>query len=82
MVVMKKKSFSKKRRKKAVVVVLPPTKERFIDEDTTEEADDVFVPHPVGDDVKDELSHLDGFKDYADEVKGYNLSYGVYKKDL
>ena len=50
----------------------------FLEDDSKVDANDVFFPHPVEDDLRDELSQLDGFRDYLEEARGYNLSYGDY----
>ena len=52
--------------------------EKFADENTNLDADDAYVAHPVQNDVQDELSYLDGFREYADEMRGNSLTFGDY----
>ena len=52
--------------------------DKFADDNTSLDADDAYVSHPVQNDVQDELSYLDGFREFADEIRGNNLTYGDY----
>ena len=58
--------------------VVPPTEDKFMGEDTRINADNVEVVQPAEWDVRDELEQMDGFRDYAQESRGNNLSYGDY----
>lgn len=52
--------------------------DKFIDENTELDPESAYVPLPSELDVRDELSHMEGFKDYLDESRGNTLSYGDY----
>lgn len=52
--------------------------ETFFEEESVVRADDISLPHPVEEDVQDELSTLEGFRDFTEESRGNNLSYGDY----
>ena len=58
--------------------VVPPAEDKFADDDTHLKAENVEVMQPADWDVRDELEHMDGFRDYAQESRGNNLSYGDY----
>ena len=58
--------------------VVPPAEDKFADDDTRLNAESVEVMQPADWDVRDELEHMDGFRDYAQESRGNNLSYGDY----
>jgi hypothetical protein len=58
--------------------IVPPPEDKFADEDTPLKADDIEIFQPADWDVRDELDHLDGFRDYVDESRGNTLSYGDY----
>ena len=59
-------------------VVDEPVLDKFIDEDTKLDADDVQVTHPTEWDIRDEVGHMDSFRDYQQESRGNTLSYGDY----
>lgn len=55
-----------------------PVVDKFIDEDSSIEADDVVVNHPSNWDIRDEVSHLESFRDYQQESRGNGLTFGDY----
>ncbi len=59
-------------------VVDEPVVDKFIDEDTKLDADDAVVSHPSEWDIRDEVSHMDSFRDYQQESRGNGLTYGDY----
>ena len=58
--------------------VIPTIEDKFADDDTRLNADNVEVVQPADWDVQDELEQMGGFKDYLDESRGNTLSYGDY----
>lgn len=58
--------------------VVPRMEDKFADDDTRLNAESVEVMQPADWDVRDELEHMDGFRDYAQESRGNSLSYGDY----
>ena len=75
---MKKTKNKKQNKKNLRVKPTEPVADKFIDEDTKLDADDVQVSHPNDWDIRDEVSQMDSFRDYLQESRGNNLSYGDY----
>ncbi len=63
----------KDRKKKAVI-----KEDEFLNEDSNLIVEDAYVSHPSEDDVQDVLRGLDGFRDFASEMRGNGLTYGDY----
>jgi hypothetical protein len=68
----------RKQKEKTGDVVDDPVVDKFIDENTEVDPDSAYVPPATENDLRDELSHLEGFRDYAQESRGNTLSYGDY----
>ena len=52
--------------------------EKFADENTNLNVEEPYLASPEREDVQDELSHLEGFRDYLDEARGNSLTFGDY----
>jgi hypothetical protein len=52
--------------------------ERFADENTVLAPDSAPPVSAREDDVREELSHLEGYRDYLEEARGNTLTYGDY----
>jgi hypothetical protein len=52
--------------------------EVFLHEDSKIVVEDAIILHSTRDDVRDELSSLDAFKDFERECRGNNLTFGDY----
>lgn len=59
-------------------VVDEPVLDKFVDEDTKLDADEVRVAHPTDWDIRDEVSQMDSFRDYLQESRGNGINYGDY----
>lgn len=69
---------SKNKPKVDIKVAVKPAPEKLkLDEDESP-GDDVWVPTPGEYDVADELSQLEGFREYQDAFGGDSLTYGDY----
>ena len=68
----------KKKQKEQPKKISPrePAADKFIDEDT--HVNDAYVAQPTDWDVRDEMSQMDGFRDYLQESKGNGLTFGDY----
>jgi len=55
-----------------------PVVDKFIDEDTHIDVEDAVVNEPNSWDIRDEVSHLESFRDYQQESRGNGLTYGDY----
>lgn len=65
-------------KKKSQFVSVPRDPDAFLNEETRVDLDDAVVNQPNEWDVRDELSHLDGYRDYLEESRGNGLTYGDY----
>ena len=68
----------RKQKEKTGDVVDEPVLDKFIDEETSIDADDACVSQPGDWDIRDEVSHLESFRDWAQESRGNGLTYGDY----
>lgn len=75
---MKKNKIKLKEQKELPEEVSPRRQplDKFIDEDT--QVNDAYVAQPTDWDVRDEMTQLDGFRDYIQESRGNGLTYGDY----
>lgn len=56
---------------------IPPSEDKYADEDTALDPDSAPPVEPIDADVQDELSHLDGFRDWQSEQQT-GITYGDY----
>lgn len=52
--------------------------DRFLDESMVVNADNAMITHPNASDIRDEISGLDSFRDWARESRGNSLTFGDY----
>lgn len=69
---------SKNKPKVDTRVAVKPAPEKLVLDENEDVGDDVWVPQPGGHDVVDELSQLDGFREYQDAFGGDSLTFGDY----
>lgn len=65
-------------KKKSQFVSVPRDPDAFLNEETRVDLDDAVVNQPNEWDVRDELTHLDSYRDYLEESRGNGLTYGDY----
>ena len=68
----------KEQRAKTGDVVDEPNLDKFIDENTELDPGAAYVAPATEHDLRDELNHMEGFRDYLEESRGNGLSYGDY----
>lgn len=65
-------------KQKSQFVSVPRDPDAFLNEETRVDLDDAVVNQPNEWDVRDELTHLDSYRDYLEESRGNGLTYGDY----
>ena len=76
--IKKNRKVGAKRGRPAKKIVKPPMEDKFWDGDSNVTADDARVTNPSKWEIRDEVSQMDSFRDFARESRGNNLTYGDY----